>query len=183
MSLDIVEFVMGVEEAFGVRIPDDVAATITTPRMLVNYLHGQLPQDREPRCLSQRAFYRVRRALANRLGLARSALRPGTELMAVLPAANGQAAWAEVGESLGFPHWPRARGGGWLARVFLHGRPRTLGEAARHVATFSPSAVKPAGEGWSWVEVAAVVDGQMRHHFAIREYSLDDRFVEDLGLD
>ncbi|CAN0347740.1 unnamed protein product [Phaeothamnion confervicola] len=183
MGLDIVEFVMGVEEAVGVRIPDDVAATISTPRMLVTYLHGQLPQDRGPRCLSQRAFYRVRGTLADRLGVARSALRPDTELLATLPAANGRAVWAEVGESLGISRWPRARGGGWLAHVFLHGRPRTLGEAARHVATFSPSAVKPAGEGWSWGEVAAVVGGQMWHHFAIRACSLDDRFVEDLGLD
>ena len=183
MGLDIVEFMLGVEEAVGVCIPDDVAARITTPRILVTYLHGHLLQDRGPRCLSQRAFYRIRGALADRLGVARATLRPGTELLAALPAANSRAVWAEVGESLGFPRWPRARGGGWLARVFLHGRPRTLGEAAWHVATFSPSAVKPAGEGWSWGEVAAVVGGQMRHHFAIRAYSLDDRFIEDLGLD
>jgi len=57
------------------------------------------------------------------------------------------------------------------------------GEAARHVGTFTPGAVKPPGEGWSWAEVAAVVDGQMRYHFAVRGYSLDDSFVEDLGLD
>ncbi len=183
MGLDIVEFVMGVEEAFGVRIPDDTTATLTTPRMLINYLHGQLPKRAESRCLSQQAFYAVRRAMASRLGLPRSQLRPGTELLAVLPPANAQAAWAEVGESLGYPQWPRASGGSWLARVFLHGRSRTLGDAARHVATFTPGAVKPPGEGWSWAEVAAVVDGQMRYHFAIREYSLDDRFVEDLGLD
>ena len=107
MGLDIVEFVMGVEEAVGVRIPDTVAANITTPRLLIDYLHGQLPQSRGP---------------------------------------------------------------------------RTLGEASRYVATVSPAALKPAGEGWSWDEVAAVVDGQMRHHFAICNYSLDDRFVEHLGL-
>ncbi len=182
MGLDIVEFVMGVEEAVGVRIPDTVAANITTPRLLIDYLHGQLPQSRGPRCLSQRAFYRVRRGLAGCLGLDSATLRPATELLAVLPAADGQAVWAEVGQSLGIPRWPRARGDGWLARTFLSARPRTLGEAARYVATVSPAALKPAGEGWSWDEVAAVVDGQMRHHFAICNYSLDDRFVEHLGL-
>ena len=182
MGLDIVEFVMGVEEAVGVCIPNDAAAAIATPRMLVDYLHGRLPQSRGPRCLSQRAFYHVRRALADRLGLARTALRPDTDLLAVLPAADGQAVWAGVGDSLGFPCWPRARSDSWLARTFLHARPRTLGEVARYVATFSPAALKPPGEGWSWGEVAAVVDGQMQHHFAIRDYSLDDRFVQDLGL-
>jgi len=183
MGLDIVEFVMGVEEAVGVPIPDDAAATLATPRMLINYLHGQLPKSSESRCLSQRAFYAVRRTMASRVGLPAAQLRPGTELLSVLPPANAQRAWAEVGESLGYPQLPRARGGGWLARMFLLGRPRTLGEAARHVATFTPGAVKPPGEGWSWAEVAAVVDGQMRYHFAVRGYSLDDSFVEDLGVD
>jgi hypothetical protein len=51
------------------------------------------------------------------------------------------------------------------------------------VAIFTPRAVKPAGEGWSWAEVATVVRGQMRHHFAIGAFSLDDSFVDDLGLD
>jgi acyl carrier protein len=183
MGLDIVEFVMGAEEAFGVRIPDDVASSLATPRMLINYLHSRLPKSSVSGCLSQRAFYAVRRAMVQRLGLPRSQLCPDTELLAVLPPANAQAAWAEVGESLGASKWPRARSGGWLARVFLHARPRTLGDAARHVATFTPCAVKQPGEGWSWGEVVAVVDGLMRYHFAIREYSLDDSFVEDLGLD
>jgi len=182
--LDIVEFVMGVEDAFGVRVPDRIAETITAPRLLVNYFHGRLPQSNKSHCLSQRAFYSVRNVLGARVGLPKSALRPKTELLAVLPDPNPQEVWAEVGESLGYPRWPRARGGSWLARLFLHARPRTLGEAAHQVAVFSPGILKPAGEGWSWHEVAAVVRGQMCYHFAISEpFSLDDRFVEDLGLD
>ena len=183
MGLDIVEFVMDVESAVGLCIPNDVAPSLATPRHVIDYLHGRLPQSRETRCLSQRAFYTIRRDLKERLGLPRESLRPQTELLAVLPTRNAQAVWAEVGESLRFPRWPSVRGGSWLARVFLHSRPRTLGDAARHVATFTPQTVKLPGEGWTWRELATVVDGLMRHHFAIREYSLDDRFVEELGLD
>ncbi len=182
MGLDILEFVLGVEEAFGLRIPDDVRVSLTTPRRLIDYLYGQLPQSPESRCLSQRAFYAVRRALGQRLGVPHSALRPATELLAVLSGPNAQADWAAVGEALGAPRWPRARGGGRLAGFFLHARPRTLGEAARHVVTFTPGVAKRAGEGWSWPEVAKVVDGLMRYHFGVVDYSLDDRFVEDLGL-
>jgi hypothetical protein len=183
MGLDIVELIMDAEEAFGVRIPDNVAATLTTPRTLIDYVHSQLPKSSEPRCLSQTAFYAIRQAMVQRIGLSRSQLRPATELLAVLPLANAQAVWSGVGESLGNPKWPRARGGSWLARVFLPLRLRTLGEAARHVATFSPGAVKPTGEGWSWDEVAAVIEGLMCYHFGIRDYSVDDSFVADLGLD
>ncbi len=181
MGLDIAEFVMDIEEAFGTPIPDAICEKLTTPRQLIDYIHSRLPREQEPRCLSQRAFYAVRRVLAPRIGLTHSQLRPGTELLAVLPPENAQEAWADVGGSLGCRAWPRLPGG-WWARTFLSTRPRTLGEVARHVAIFTPGAVKPAGEGWSWHEVATVVAGQVRHHFAIRDFSLDDSFVDDLGL-
>jgi hypothetical protein len=182
MGLDIVEFVMGVEDAVGVIIPNDDFKSIATPRSLVDYLHALLPQSREPRCLSQRAFYSIRQALADRAGVARSDLRPDTELLAVLPPPDPQMTWAEIGAAVGDRRWPPARGNSWWARTFLSDRPRTLGDAARRLATMSPRAVKPAEEGWSWAEVAAVVDAQIRHHFNIQTYSLDDRFVEDLGI-
>ena len=158
MGLDIVEFVMEVEEAFELRIPDKIAASLTT-RKLIDYIYCQLPPSRESRCLSQMAFYKIRRTLGARLGLSRQTLRPSTDLLSVLPTLNPQAIWAEVGASLGCSQWPRARGSGWFARNFLQFRPRTLAEAARHVATFTPNVLKPAEEGWSWSEVAAVVDG------------------------
>lgn len=183
MGLDIVEFVAGVEEAFGIRIPDEVAPSLATPRRLIDYVHGRLPRSPKPRCLSQRAFYAIRRELARRVGAPPSHLRPSTELLCVLPSHNAQTVWLEVGESLGWPHWPRAGGGGFFARIFFPSRPRTLGDVARHAATFTPGVLKPGGEGWAWCEVAAVIDGLMRYHFAVRDYSLDDSFVEDLGLD
>lgn len=183
MGLDIVEFVMGVEEAIGVRIPNDTAATLTTPRKLINHLHSQLPHDHGSRCLCLRAFYRIRHALCIRLGLPKAKIRPNTELPAVLPHTDVQDIWAEVGQSLGISRWPRVRGGSGLAGVFLHSRPRTMGEAARHIVTFFPAVLKPTSEAWSWREVASVVDGQMCYYFAIQNYSLDDYFVDDLGLD
>jgi hypothetical protein len=183
MGLDIIEFVLGLEEAFGLRIPDAVAVNITTPRILIDYLHGQLAPSSESRCLSQRAFYRIRQGLVNRVGLPRASLRPDSELLALLPVSDAQEVWAGIGESLGYTRWPRARGNGWLASVFLSSRPRTLGEAAKQVAAVSPTSLKPAGEGWSWGEVAAVIDWHLRQNLGIQEYSLDDRFVEDLGLD
>lgn len=183
MGLDIVEFVMDVEESFGISIPDDTAATLSTPRKLIDYVYGRVHKSDEARCLTQRAFYAVRHELTSRLNLHPSQLRPNTELRDVLPSAGAQKIWAEVGECLNIPSWPRVRGQGWLARMFLPERPRTVGDAARHVATFAPRVLKRHEEGWSWCEVAAVVDRLMDYHFAIRDYSVDDRFVEDLGLD
>ena len=90
MGLDIVEFVMEVEEAFALRIPDSVAEKILTPRMLIDYVYSQTIDPRKVGCLSQRAFYAVRRQLCERLDLPRSALRPTTDLLAVLPQLNAR---------------------------------------------------------------------------------------------
>lgn len=40
MGLDSVEFVMAIEEAFGLDVPDADAAQLLTPRMLIDYLWG-----------------------------------------------------------------------------------------------------------------------------------------------
>jgi hypothetical protein len=183
MGLDIVEFVMGVEDAVGVRIADKDAEAIITPRLLVDYLHARLPQSPESRCLTLRAFNRIRGALADRTGQPRSALRPGSELLAVLPPPDPQRAWEEIGWEVGDAKWPRARGNGWWARIFLFNRPRTLGDAARHLAIINPRVLKPDGEGWSRPELEFMVAGQLRHHMAIESFSFDDRFAEELGMD
>jgi hypothetical protein len=182
MGLDVVEFVMGVEAAFELAIPDDVAATLLTPRMLIDYIHGQLEQSRGSRCLSQRAFYAVRRTLCARFGLPRDSLHPTTEIRTLQPLRDDRGAWAEVGRTLGYEWWPSPRGDGWFARLFQAHRPRTLGDLAVQLSTFAPGALKPPGEGWSWLEVRQVIDGLMCELFAIREYSLDDNFLDDLGL-
>jgi hypothetical protein len=183
MGLDIVEFFMSVEESFDLRIPDEAAVSLTTSRRLIDFLYSQLPQSTENRCLSQHAFYALRGALSERLGLNRSLLRPRTELHAILPRENPNASWVGVGETLDCTRWPRVRGRNWFGRIFQTSRPRTLGEAANYIAIHSPRTVKSSGEGWSWGEVAWVVDQLLYCHFGVRDYSLDDRFIEDLRLD
>jgi len=38
MGLDLVETVMRIEEEFEITIPDEVSVTLTTPRMVIDYL-------------------------------------------------------------------------------------------------------------------------------------------------
>jgi hypothetical protein len=182
MGLDLFELVLGIEQSVGVPIPNDVATTLTTPRQLIAYLLGCLPQSRSNPCLSQRAFYVLRRALANCLPVAPRVLRPGTELATVLPQDGTRSAWEQVGRAAGLPQWPRGPGRRWLAALFCGRGPTTLGEVASHLAGSAAFALKPAGEGFSWREVEGVVAWQFAHHLGIRGYALDDRFVEGMGL-
>lgn len=46
MGLDLVEMVYRIEEEFEILIPDEVATTLTTPRMVIDYLMS-LPKINE----------------------------------------------------------------------------------------------------------------------------------------
>lgn len=48
MGLDIVELVAAVEEEYGLEIPNEVAATLTTVGRLFDYLEQHAPAGREP---------------------------------------------------------------------------------------------------------------------------------------
>lgn len=42
MGLDLVEMALGLEETFGISIPDNDASTIETPAALMDYLEKRL---------------------------------------------------------------------------------------------------------------------------------------------
>ena len=184
MGLDIFDLVLGIEEAIGVPLPDEIIAGMTTPRQMIEYLHGELPQSPSNSCLSQRSFYMLRRILGEKLGVGRELLRPATEIVPLFPEATAHSAWKDLGKELDVCKWPKIRSRqNWFAQLFQASRPRTLGEAAKFLAGSAPRSLKPAGEGWSWREVRSVVEWQFDYHLGIRGYALDDRFVEDIGLD
>jgi hypothetical protein len=180
MGMDIVEFIMKVEEAFDVRIPDRDAERIATPRHLINYLHVRMGYGAAS-CPTQKAFYAVRRELRTQLGNATLKVRPTTPLADVLPEPDRRRVWSRVGWALDVRGWPRAGPGSWLGNLFFR-RVQTVGEAARYAAGHLTVQNNPPDRVWSWDEVACVVDRIIRDQFAINTYSLDDDFVEDFGL-
>ena len=65
MGLDSVELVLEVEEEFEITINDADAEQLRTPRQLAAYVFVRLKnaQESEGACLSQAAFYRLRKVL------------------------------------------------------------------------------------------------------------------------
>lgn len=113
MGLDTVELLLNVEECFGVAITDESAAQLTTPRQLSSHIAKLLATQSPERntaktslCLSQRAFYRLRRALMAETGLSRNALRPDTPLAEVFPDQR-RATWRRLQRALAAPDLPR----------------------------------------------------------------------------
>ena len=93
MGLDIVEFVMGVEERFGIEIPDADAQNLTTPRKLVDYIMTRVKPGQDRGCLTQREFHRLRRALVARHWATRQNLKPDTLLEGIVPRLNRRTLW------------------------------------------------------------------------------------------
>ena len=183
MGLDGVEFIMAVEAAFGVEIPDADAARIRTPRDLIAFLRPRLPAAEVTPCLTQQAFYRVRASVLTMHDASRAAVRPSTRLEAVLPGVLQRQAWRAWGKRLGAVGWGPLPGTGWWDR--RRGVPEpTLGDVARHLVTWAPAAVK-CGRGWTDAELEDRVVALIRAELGIdmRRYTLDSEFVRDMGVD
>ncbi|HEX8692320.1 MAG TPA: phosphopantetheine-binding protein [Longimicrobium sp.] len=184
MGLDSVEFIMAVEAAFGIDIPDAEAERVQTPRDLIGYLTRRLPMSdaAAPVCLSRRAFYRARRACVVRFGHPRDVLGPGTPLLAVLPEAGRRTHWKALRGDLGVEVWPMLLGP--VTRHFLGGV-ETLGQLAGTVATQNAAALRRPDEPWSPAEVERLVVALIEMELGVdmRRFTLDSSFVHDMGVD
>lgn len=187
MGLDLLEFTMEVEEAFELRFADDDLPGITTPRRLIDYLVSLLHAPADPVCLSQRTFYRLRRAVAARLHCGARDLRPDTSLPEIIQADGRGVLWEEVRGELGLTTataWPRLAATGWFD-AFRRRRVSTLREATQMVVAQTPRRLKPPGKQWTRDEIAEVVHALICNRFGLRrdQYTEDSSWREDMGVD
>jgi hypothetical protein len=179
MGMDSVELVIGFEAAFGIAIPDEEAARMRTPRRVLDFAAARVPTVRADRCLTQRTFYALRRAIRARVD-AVAELAPATPLRAVEADRN---AWPVV--------WTRIRIAagelGWPQSVPWHGHwsggPATLGELARHVAAHVARGAPARGEPWTREGLELTLREVVWDVVSVRDFALDDDFVRDLRID
>jgi hypothetical protein len=184
MGLDLVEFVISVEDTFQIQIPDADAQTIATPRYLINYLTGRLPSGKSPPCLSQRAFYQLGSIIRRHLNLPRHALRPNTNLLDIFPTKGHAELWKAIGDEVGArKYWPRLGKPGWLERVETP-RLNRFADIVRFMVARNPCLLLREGEGWTRHKVAEVVHGLIREQLGVRrdQYTEDSRWGSDMGI-
>jgi hypothetical protein len=109
MGLDIIEFVMAVEEAFDITIPDDEAELATTPGKLADLVMKKVGTTQRSTCLSSRAFYLLRRCTTNELNIPRKMVRPDTPLDEIIPQQNRKNSWEKLKKVVGASAWPDLR--------------------------------------------------------------------------
>lgn len=179
MGLDSVEFVMAVEEAFQIAIPDDVAERILTPGELVQYLLSRVGDGgNTPGCLEQRAFYRLRTGVMQVFAVPRKAIVPASLWEELLPPRRTRHNWQLLHQAVGTPYWPRLSLWGKVPREIA-----SVGRTARHLAAQTPAVFMWADESWTQVTVEGLVRRLMRDRLGITEFEWNQQFIRDLGVD
>ena len=109
MGLDGVELLMAVEERFGIEITDQEAQEILTTRMLYECVGRKVRSIPSDVCLSQRAFYLLRRSFRADLTIPRSAFRPDVPLEKLIPHSDRKLQWDRLKEHSGAKVWPELK--------------------------------------------------------------------------
>lgn len=178
MGLDLVEFVLAVEDAFGLAIPDKDAENLVTPGLLVDYLQSRLAPSPDVPCLHQRAFYRLRRAGMKVLDRPRKDFAPDTPWSALLHPGKHQREWNLLRRTSAVEPWPRLK-------PFLSFGPveQTVGETTRWLASNSAAALLAPDEGWSRKLIEETVARLIAEELSVKEFRWTDHFVRDLRVD
>jgi hypothetical protein len=116
MGLDGIELILAFEEAFGVEFTDQDAEQIRTPGDVVRFVLSKRGAAKAEICISQRAFFRVRKILCAN-GVLRSALRPETRLDSIFSAQGRSEKWEQCRGDISQLRWPNLVRPNWLARL------------------------------------------------------------------
>ena len=180
MGLDLVEFVMAVEDAFSVTIDDAEAEQIQTPAGMINCIARKLnaTEGAPGVCPTMRAFHRMRSAVLAVQDIPRQQVKPGTSVVALFPSRRDDEGWSGFVAASGFPRLPQPRG--WF------GVPQpgvTLAYLSRWVVSRHLRELKPRGEGWTRQEIRAAVRIIITLELGVVDFADEDEFVRDMGLD
>ncbi|HEX8337263.1 MAG TPA: hypothetical protein VF621_11080 [Pyrinomonadaceae bacterium] len=183
MGLDGVELVMRVEETFGIAIPDEVASRLVTPNDMADFIMTQLEVSGEPQpCLTQRAFHTLRRGFVRTLRVPRRSFRPDALLVGLLPDDQPGDAWERVGREVGLKEWPSVFRPGWL-RSFIPHQCRSVRDLVDYVLAHDPRSLKGGERRWTRAQVRDVLWRVIEDETAVKDFTGESRFVDDMGLD
>lgn len=178
MGLDTVEFVLAVEEAFQIAIPDEEVQKMLTPRNVVDYVFARLSGTADRLCLEQRAFYRLRRATMRVFETPRSAVTASTPWQKILPGRSRRHNWRLLHQTAGTPQWPRLGLWGKIPHDV-----ETVGGTARYLAVEATAALKGITAGWTRQQVEETVARLMKECLGITDFGWDQHFARDLRVD
>jgi len=114
MGLEGVELVMALEEGFGVAITDAEAEVSVTPAAVIDLIFGKLRASDERVCVSQRAFYLLRKGLARTLGVSRRRLALEADVRSFAVGRSEREVWNDLKTTVQARSWPALARPSWL---------------------------------------------------------------------
>lgn len=96
MGLDSIEIVMEVEKTFEISIADKEAEQIRTVRDFHEVVWEKIRHKSSAECVSQALFYRLRRLFQEQLSVRSVAIKPETQLNAIVPSKNRRKIWRQL---------------------------------------------------------------------------------------
>lgn len=182
MGLDLVELTIRIEDTFGIQIPDRIAPELTTPRQVKFFILSQVEESLAPLpCLSQKAFYSLRREFTRHLSLPRRQFLIDTPLKEIVPEGKRDEIWKTIGASLGAKKWPAITQPYWLG--IISPRVRTVRELVDYLVANEVRILKGEETAWSRAQVRDVLKSVIIDETGVTDFSEDSRFVEDMHLD
>src|SRR5688572_12178946 len=117
MGLDGVELVMAFEEGFGISIADAEAEACMTPAAVISLILGKLRASDERVCVSQRAFYFLRKALTRTLGVSRGKVVLNTDIRSFTAGRSETDVWDDLKSAVQARSWPGLARPMWLVAI------------------------------------------------------------------
>lgn len=96
MGLDTVELLLELEDAFGIKIPDNEATGLVTIGDIIDCVASKLGEASGQTCATASVFYQLRRDLVSRFGVTRLSVRPNTSWASLLTPQLFRRFWAKL---------------------------------------------------------------------------------------
>jgi len=178
VGLDGVEIIMRTEETFGIEIPNKIAAQLLTPAALVDFVAANVTMKPTEECLSQQLFYRLRRGFRSQLKALSATFDLDTPLKEILHKDQWPQVWEAIRAEVGQPEWPTSIQ--WP--TFFRDGPKTVRELIWHIAGALPKPNIAAPEAWTRPRIHAEIRRIVGEQVGVYDYSLKDRFVDEIGI-
>jgi hypothetical protein len=179
VGLDAVEIVMGVEERFGIAIPNKAAEKITTPRLLVDFIASVVEMTPTDVCVSQRLFYRLRRGFQRQLATRAPAIELDTPLQSIVHKDQWPKVWAAVRADVGSADWPETMP--WPS--WFKDGPQTIRQMIWRIAEQLPKPSGTPADPWTRPMIEAEVRRIIRDVTGAEGFSLRADFAKEIGID
>ena len=105
---------MALEEGFGMAITDAEAEVCVTPAAVIDVIFGKLRASDERACVSQRAFYLLRKGLTHTLGVSRRSVALSSDVRSFAGAKSEPEVWNDLKTAVQARSWPALARSNWL---------------------------------------------------------------------